>query len=300
MKNLTIGIMSAGDMGHAVAGVLVNKGFNVLTVLDGRSNLTRSRAKRSNMEEVTDLNELVVRSDFVFSIMPPESAKDFASVVASEIQNTDESTVFVDCNAISPNTTNLIANDLNRSGAKMLNIGIIGPPPGRGSVTKFYASGADVEQLSFLDSNAIKFVPVGDDITKASSIKMCYAGLTKGLMTLHTSVLVAAELLGISKEIQLELEASQQYHWEAMNRRISTYACDAKRWAGEMVEISETFGSAGLTPNLHKGAAEVFRMLDASPLGSETREKYDADRTMQQSIEIYAETVRKLQSQGNQ
>jgi len=300
MRNLIIGIMSAGDMGHAVAGVLIDRGYKVLTVLDGRSDLTRSRAKRSNMEEVPDLNELVNRSDFVFSIMPPERAKDFALSVASTIRDSKENTVFVDCNAISPQTTNLIAKDMDRSGVKMLNVGIIGPPPGRGSMTKFYASGTEVEQLGFLDNNAIKFVPVGEDITKASSIKMCYAGLTKGLMTLHTSVLVAAELLGISAELQCELEESQQFHWEAMDRRISTYACDAERWAGEMEQISETFGLVGMTANLHKGAAEVFRMLDASPLSVETREKYDANRTMQQSIEIYAETVRRLQSQENQ
>jgi hypothetical protein len=72
------------------------------------------------------------------------------------------------------------------------------------------------------------------------------------------------------------------------------YACDAGRWAGEMDQISATFGAAGMTPNLHKGAADVFRLLDASPLSVETRETHDKSRSMQRSIEIYAETAREI------
>jgi hypothetical protein len=61
-----------------------------------------------------------------------------------------------------------------------------------------------------------------------------------------------------------------------------------------MDQISDTFDSVGMTPNLHKGAADIFRLLDASPLGAETRETYEKSRTMKQSIEIYAETARAL------
>ena len=89
---------------------------------------------------------------------------------------------------------------------------------------------------------------------------------------------------------------TQKYHWEAMNKRVSQYACDAGRWAGEMDQISATFGSAGITPNLHKGAADIFRMLDTSPLNVETRETYDKSRTLQQTVEIYAAAAKKLRN----
>ncbi len=117
------------------------------------------------------------------------------------------------------------------------------------------------------------------------------------MMTLYTGVLVTAELLGISEELQSEIADTQKFHWEAMNKRVSMYACDAGRWAGEMDQISDTFGSAGITPNLHKGAADIFRMLDTSPLSVETRETYDKSRTLQQSIEIYAAAAQKIKEQ---
>lgn len=284
-------------MGHAVGGALIEKGHRVVTILAGRSALTKTRAERVGIENIADLPAMVTESDFIFSIMPPENAVSFAEEVAGAMKLSGERAVFVDCNAISPDITLAIAVILREVGAKMLNVGIIGQPPGRGGDTRFYASGENVEKLDFLAGNGIKFMPMGDDITKASAIKMCYAALTKGMMTLHTGVLVTAELLGISAEIQSELASSQKFHWEAMNNRVSKYACDAGRWAGEMDQISETFGAAGMTPNLHKGAAEVFRLLDASPLSVETRETYDKDRTMQRSIEIYAETARDLKKE---
>lgn len=294
MSKPTIGIMSPGDMGHTVAGVLVEKGHRVVTVLAGRSELTRTRVARAGMEDVADLTALVTESDFIFSILPPELAVDFAADIAAAITASGAQAIFVECNAISPDTTLAIEAILKDAGATMINAGIVGPPPGHGPMTNIYASGADVDLLSFIDGEGIKFMPMDGDITKASAIKMCYAGLTKGMMTLYTSVLVTAELLGISEELQSEIADTQKFHWEAMNKRVSMYACDAGRWAGEMDQISETFGSAGITPNLHKGAADIFRLLDTSPLSVETRETYDKSRTLQQTVEIYAAAAQTL------
>ena len=296
LSNLTLGIVGPGDMGHSVARVLTNLGYRVVTVLDGRSELSHIRAKRSNMRNVSDLKKLVSVSDFIFSIMPPNAAWSFAKKVSEAMGVVDKFPIFVDCNAISPKTTLSIDELIKNAGANFLNVGIIGPSPGRGMKTKFYASGEDVNALQFLNQNEIELVPVGEDISKASAIKMCYAALTKGTMTLQASVLIAAELLGVSSEVQNEFQDSQKFQWEAMNKRVSSLACDASRWASEMDQISETFGSVGVTENLHKGAADIFRLLEASPLSAETRETYDISRTMRQSINMYAKTALELRN----
>ncbi len=296
MTKPTIGIMSPGDMGHAIAGVLAGKGHRVVTVLSGRSELTKTRAERAGMKDVADLTALITESEFIFSILPPELAADLAENIATAVKESGESAIFVECNAISPDTTLAIEATLKAAGVAMINAGIVGPPPGKGPMTNIYVSGTDRDLISFIDGDGIKFMPMEGDITKASAIKMCYAGLTKGMMTLYTGALVTAELLGISEEFQSEVADTQKYHWEAMNKRVSQYACDAGRWAGEMDQISATFGSAGITPNLHKGAADIFRMLDTSPLNVETRETYDKSRTLQQTVEIYAAAAKKLRN----
>lgn len=292
MSNGTIGIMSPGDMGHAVAGVIDKQGYRVLTLLDGRSDLTRERAARSNMEDAGSLEALVGEADAVLSIMPPELAQGFAADAAVAMKSAGRSPIFADCNAVSPATTTAIGDEMAAVGAKFIKIGIVGPPPGPGRQPRFFASGADTSELAFLDSEKISYLPMGDDITRAAAVKMCYAGLTKGMMTLHTSVLVAAELLGVSDELRAAFAETQKFHWEAMNNRVPFYPADAGRWSGEMDQISETLGNVGVTPNLHKGAADTFRLLDETPLSSETRETLDRSRTLDQAVKIYADTVR--------
>jgi 3-hydroxyisobutyrate dehydrogenase-like beta-hydroxyacid dehydrogenase len=273
--------------------VIKSKGYRVITALDGRSEVTRRRAERSQIEDVGFLENVVKEADFLLSIMPPEDALKFAGKVAEFMKDFGASPVFVDCNAVSPDTTLKIEAIMAKVTRSFIKVGIIGPPPRKGVISKFYASGPNTEELEFLDGEGISFRPVGDVITRAAAIKMCYAGLTKGNMTLHAAVLTVANLLGVSKELQAELSESQKFHWDLMNKRVPFYAADAGRWAGEMDEISKTFSHVGVSGQLHQGAADIFRLLDASPLGVETRETVNKNRTLEQAVEIYADTVRK-------
>ncbi len=287
----TIALLSPGDMGHVVGTVLGKKGLRVLTLLEGRSELTRQRAERAGMEDGKNLGSLVKSVDLIMSIMPPSSACGFAEVCAREMAAADVAPLFVDCNAISPASSETIGRSLEKAGAKFVKVGIIGPPPREGVQTRFYASGPDVELLDFLEGDGISLRNLGSDITTAAAIKMCYAGLTKGGNSLNTLIALAAELLGVSEPLHQELESSLPASLKAMNARIPTLAADAGRWAGEMDEIAATFGAVGLTSNLHKGAGDMFRLLDATPLGEETRETADRSRTLDETVRILAKSV---------
>ena len=174
-----------------------------------------------------------------------------------------------------------------------MDIGIIGSPPGAGpSPSRFYTSGLHVDELRFLGCDKIAFIDMGPELGRASAIKMCYAGLTKGTMTLRAAVLMAGEMLGVGAELKAAISGSQKQQWDGMNQSVPWLACDAGRWVGEMEQIAETFGSAGVTPLMHKGAADVFRLIDASPLSAETRETADRSRTLDQTLAIYVETLR--------
>ena len=59
MKINTIGVMSMGDMGSGVAGVLKQNGFNVITSLENRSNDSVIRAKENKITDVGSLRNLV-------------------------------------------------------------------------------------------------------------------------------------------------------------------------------------------------------------------------------------------------
>ncbi|MBT3549549.1 MAG: DUF1932 domain-containing protein [Rhodospirillaceae bacterium] len=287
MTAKTIAIMSPGDMGHKVGAYAHGLGHKVVTALAGRSDVTRMRAERAGFEDLGDLAAAFAAADLVLSIMPPERAEGFARDAVAAMGGMDTPPLFVDCNAISPVTTLAIAALFEDAGLAFANASIIGSPPGGAQPTKLYASGALAVELDILDGDGISVRQMGPDIVRASAIKMCYAGLTKGVMTLQTSVLLAGEMLGIYDELAAEFADSQKIHWEALGRRGPFLSANAGRWAGEMDEIAETLGAVGLSDNLHKGAAEVFRFLDATPLGRETPETLDRERTLEATMKIY-------------
>ena len=63
----------------------------------------------------------------------------------------------------------------------------------------------------------------------------------------------------------------------------------AYRWVPEMLEISKTLGSAGITPKVFQGAADIYRFVAETPLGKETPENRDKERTGKEVVRALAE-----------
>ena len=222
-----------------------------------------------------------------------ESAEEFANDITSVLKATGETLMYVECNAIAPETTRRIEAMITSAGAGYTDAGIIGSAPGRpGSPPRFYASGPNLEPILDLDGKGIKVIPMGSEIGRASSIKMCYAGLTKGTTTLLTAVATAAESLGITEELSAELASSQSAAYDGMKRAVPRLPLDAGRWIGEMEEIAMTFASAGVTDKFHQAARDIFLLLDGTPFATETRQTFDNNRTLEQSVKVYVEHLR--------
>jgi 3-hydroxyisobutyrate dehydrogenase-like beta-hydroxyacid dehydrogenase len=277
-----------GDMGHAVARTLREGGHRVLAALDGRSPRTYALAAVAEVEDVGALNTLIAQADLILSIMPPAAAIDFAKTTAEEIRNTGATPVFLDCNAVGPATAREISQIIRQAGAIFIDGSIIGAPPGRRSPTRLYVSGQDAEQLTPLARPDLEIRPLGLKIGTASSIKMFYAALTKGTMTLDTLVLMGARQMGVSEPLIKEFSESQPRALERMRGSVPWLAADAERWVGEMEEIAKTFADAGLTGQMHIGAANIFRILAESTLATETREIADRSRGLDEAIEAFA------------
>ena len=129
MKIETIGVMSPGDMGQAVAMQLKAKGSNVCTALERRSERSRRLARDAGLADLGTVARLVAECDVVLSIMDPGAAVDFARVAADALRATGRRTLIVDCNAIAPGTVREIAASIQHAGGRFLDAGIIGMPP---------------------------------------------------------------------------------------------------------------------------------------------------------------------------
>ncbi|MBI2303245.1 MAG: NAD(P)-dependent oxidoreductase [Chloroflexi bacterium] len=291
MSIRTVAILSPGDMGHAVGRALGEHGIDVVTCLQGRSERTRDLARRASIKDIPSLEELVARADLVLSIVVPSEALNLAQRVAEALRARGVDIPFADCNAISPRTAQEIDAIITAAGGRFIDASIIGGPPKGNQSPRFYASGPDVECLAELDGKGIQVRPIGDRVGRASGLKMCYAALTKGTSALHLALLATAEILGLSPELANELASSQPDAYRRMKGQLPRLPANARRWVGEMEEIAATFAQAGLTPYLHRGAAEVFRRLGQTALADETPETSDTSRTLEQTIAIFAQTI---------
>jgi 3-hydroxyisobutyrate dehydrogenase-like beta-hydroxyacid dehydrogenase len=283
--------MSPGDMGHAVGRTLREQGFRVITALAGRSARSRDLAEAGGIEDVDTLARLIAEADLVLSIMPPDRAQAFATAAADVVRETGATPMFADCNAIAPATTRKIGEIVGAAGAAFVDGGIIGAAPGKATPPRLYVSGPDAELLLPLGGPELNVVPLGPEIGRASALKMCYAALTKGTMTLDTAVLLACTQLGVYEELKAEFAGSQQAAFNRMNNRVPWLAADAERWTGEMEEIAATFAAAGLPGSFHQAAAEIFRLLAATPLAAETRQTDARDRTLGEAIRLFADAL---------
>ncbi|MCZ6482876.1 MAG: DUF1932 domain-containing protein [Rhodospirillales bacterium] len=293
MTTDTIAVLMPGDMGHAVGKALADAGYDVVTCLSGRSERTRALAEAGGLRDLDSLDAVATEASLVLSILPPASAMGLARDMAAAMERSGARPVYVDCNAISPGTARDIANVIEAVGAPFIDAGIIGTKPGIGPGPRFYVSGADTAPMQALDGKGFQVLGLGPEPGRASAIKMCYAGLTKGTWTLHTAVLLAAEAQGLTAELRAEFEYSQGQALAQMEARVPRLPADSGRWIGEMEEIAKTFADAGVTPGFHEGAAEIFRLLSQTPFASETGETIDESRTLEETLREAAKLIPK-------
>jgi 3-hydroxyisobutyrate dehydrogenase-like beta-hydroxyacid dehydrogenase len=287
----TIAILSPGDMGSAVGAVLAGVGHRVITCLDGRSARSHALAEASGIADVAPLEAMVGEADLILSILPPAAAVDTARRAAAAMTAAAATPVYADCNAIAPATARQVAEAIAAAGAPFVDCGIVGPAPRQAPATRFYVSGADCAPMQALQSDLIDVREVPGGVGQASALKMCYAALTKGSWTLHVALLTAAARLGVGDMLRDELEFSQKDTYARMRARTPGLPIDAGRWIGEMEEIAATFEAAGVTPDFHRGAAAMFRLLDRTPFAAETRETMDRERTLEDTIAALCQVI---------
>jgi 3-hydroxyisobutyrate dehydrogenase-like beta-hydroxyacid dehydrogenase len=289
MKIEKVGLMTPGDMGQAVAMQIKAKGFTVCTALDQRSERSRALAREAGLTDVGTVARLIAECDVVLSVMNPGSAIDFARVAADALRASGRHTLIADCNAIAPDTVHEIARLIEGAGGRFLDGGIIGSPP-RGKVkTNLYVSGPGAADLQALAGPQLLVHVVSGRIADASALKMCYGALNKGMQALWLEVLIAAQRLGVDGLLEEQLRQSRGDLLGWAHDQFPKLPPKAYRWVPEMLEISKTLGSAGITPKVFQGAADIYAFVAATSLGKETPENRDKERSGKDVVRMLAQ-----------
>jgi 3-hydroxyisobutyrate dehydrogenase-like beta-hydroxyacid dehydrogenase len=289
MRIETVGLMTPGDMGQALAVQIKAKGLTVCTALDQRSARSRALAREAGLTDLGSIARLVAECDVVLSVMNPGAALDFGREAAAALCASGRPALIVDCNAIAPDTAREIAGLVEVAGARFLDAGIIGPPPRGEAKTNLYVSGPGAADLEALAGPQLVVHVVSDRIGDASALKMCFGALNKGTQALWLEVLIAAQRLGVADLLERQLQQSRADLHDWALRQFPAMPSKAYRWAPEMVEISRTLAAAGITPKVFEGAAQIYSFVAGTALGQETPENRDKARSGRDVVRLLAE-----------
>ena len=178
-----------------------------------------------------------------------------------------------------------------------MDVSIIGTPPrpvvgGFADGPRVYASGDGAIEFAQLRVHGLDISVLDRGLTRASSLKMCYAALLKGLTALSTELMVTSELLDVRQPLRDQLQATQPALLAMMGRQVPSMPPKARRWIGEMEQMAITFGDAGLPPNIFEGAAALFNMVGRTPLGEEVVEDRRLGTSLDEVVDALAGVVR--------
>ncbi|MEJ0096920.1 MAG: DUF1932 domain-containing protein [Bauldia sp.] len=258
--NPVVSIMAQGGMGAATAAVLVANGVEVRTIVAGRSLASAERAKKAGMKPVTD--EELVEVDFILSIVPPAEAIPLAKRLAPFLTKARKKPVYIDLNAVNPDTAMMVAMTIEPTGAAFVDGGIIGTPPRTGyDGPVYYVSGVEAPRASALTAFGLKVRVLDAPGCAASALKMSYAGITKGLIALGTSMILAAERAGVADALRTELAASQATLLAGFSRSIPDMFGKAYRWVDEMEQIAAFTGSGRPEHDIYTAIGRLYDRL---------------------------------------
>jgi len=245
-----VGVLHPGEMGAAVAGALRERGETVLWASAGRSAATAERAEAAGLEDAGDVAEVCRRCEILLSICPPHAAVEVARAASGFTG------IYVDANAIAPDTARAIAKLQSR----LVDGGIVGPPPSRPDTTRLYLSGGEAAEVAalFAGTNLEARVLSGEP-GAASALKAAYAGWTKGSAALLLTMRELARAEGVENALLEEWRLSIPELEEHVAGAERSARRKGWRWVGEMEEIAHSMAAHDLPTGFHEAAAEVFR-----------------------------------------
>jgi 3-hydroxyisobutyrate dehydrogenase-like beta-hydroxyacid dehydrogenase len=267
--SITVAIVAAGAMGSGVAKRLREHGAVVLTSLAGRSAVSAERAKSAGMQAADDAR--LMDADLFLSIVPPGEALALAQRFAPLLAAANRKPVYVDCNAVNPQSMTRIAEVVVATGTKFAAAGIIGPPPKPGSAnTKFYVSGPAAQDVAVLNDYGLIVRVLEGDLTAAAALKMSYAGITKGFTALGAAMMLAAAREGSAEALKTELAESQGPLLAWLARQTPSMYGKAYRWVAELDEIAGFVGEDFPEHAMLNAAARLYNRLAQDVAGEKT------------------------------
>jgi 3-hydroxyisobutyrate dehydrogenase-like beta-hydroxyacid dehydrogenase len=266
------GILHPGQMGVSIAASAKHSGCEVYWVSEDRSTHTQERATEHGLKDAGSLEKLCQTCEIIVSVCPPLAAEE----VAHQVISAGFRGLYVDANAIAPQRTLRIRQAMQAHDITFVDGSIIGGPAWEPKRTWLYLSGEQAQSVvDCFSAGPLETSILGDQIGRASALKMCFAAYTKGTTALLSGILAAAEELGVREDLETQWSRGGSNFAEQTQNRVQRVTAKAWRFEGEMKEIAATLAGSGIPGGFHIAAAEIYRRMAVFKDASEVPELDD-------------------------
>ena len=166
-------------------------------------------------------------------------------------------------NSVAPDTKRAAATFIEAAGGRYVDVAVLAPVnPARMNVPLLLAGAAAEDAAQALPGAGFADIRVvGDEIGRASAIKMIRSVMVKGIEALTAEMMLAATRAGVAQEVLASLDASERRdNWftrAAYN--IERMATHGARRAAEMEESAKTLSALGVDPLMTAGTVRRQR-----------------------------------------
>jgi 3-hydroxyisobutyrate dehydrogenase-like beta-hydroxyacid dehydrogenase len=294
-QRVNLGIDSLGFVGFGEAAFHLAKGlreagvkrtvaFDIHMHTAGLGEKIQERAKETQTALVEFPAALAAGADVIISAVTADQAIDAAQETASFLTLRH---IYADLNSVSPRTKETVCEIITRSGARFVEIAVMGPIPPHLHRTPMLLGGASAPAFQEL------FAPYGmrmevvstGQIGRAAAVKMFRSVIYKGLEALIFECVLGASQYGAEPRVFASLaENFPGIDWKKLaDYMVGRVVVHGERRAREMDEVARTLQELGIEPMM--ASATARRMDWAADLG--LREKFAGEfpKTYQEVLE---------------
>ncbi len=173
--------------------------------------------------------------------------------------------LWCDMNSVAPETKRAAAAVIEAAGARYVDVAVLAPVDPARMAVPLLLSGASAAQAEpplraagFTNTRC-----VGDEVGRASAIKMIRSVMVKGIEALTAEMMLAAQAAGVTDEVLASLDASERARpWaDRTDYNIERMTTHGLRRAAEMEESAKTLRSLGVEPVMTEGTVIRQRQM---------------------------------------
>jgi 3-hydroxyisobutyrate dehydrogenase-like beta-hydroxyacid dehydrogenase len=257
----TVGVLYPGEMGTALAGVLVKRRLRVVTTLRDRGPATARRAAECGAVVLDSIADVVREADIVLSVVSPAAAEEIVDAYCRLSSIAPVAALFVDVNSIGPAPAERLAARVEGCGVGFVDAAINGLAKNLTSSATLFLSGARCAEVSALFEGCVTTRVIGSEPGRASAMKMLLGGVSKGVCALLLELALVAQNRGMLSDMLAETSRIYPGIAALIDRMLPTYSQHAGRRAQETNELLATAESSGVEPCLLEAVSRLHEMM---------------------------------------